>query len=63
MVSKIAVHSNKEISISFNKSSFLRLVHAMGMVSDDAKKSARISWNQHKKGKSYILDDAKDLFS
>ena len=63
MVSKIAIHSNKEISVSINKASFLRLIHAMGLISDDAKKSARISWIQHKKGKSYILKDAKELLS
>ena len=63
MVSKIALHSHKEISISFNKSSFLRFIHAMGMISDDAKKSARISWTQHKKGGSYILEDTKELLS
>jgi len=63
MVTKIAIQNNKEISISFNKSSFLRFVHAMGMISDEAKKSATISWNQYKKGKSYILKDANDLLS
>ena len=63
MVTKINLSSNKEISISFNKSSFLRFVHAMGLVSDEAKKSARISWGQYKKGNSYILKDAKDLLS
>lgn len=63
MVTKIALHKEKEISISFTKSSFLRFVHAMGMISDEAKKSATISWGQYKKGKSYILKDAKDLLS
>lgn len=63
MVTKIALDNKKEISISFNKSSFLRFVHAMGMISDEAKKSATISWSQYKKGKSHLLKDAKDLLS
>lgn len=63
MVSKISLQNDKEISISFDRASFLRLINALGMISGEAKKSANISWRQYKKGESHLLKDAQELLS
>jgi len=63
MISKMSIQNNKEINISFNRSSFLRFMNAMGMISKDAQKSANISWRQYKRGEYKILKDTKELLS
>lgn len=60
---KFSVQKNKDISLTFNKSSLFRLINAMGLISNDAQKSANLSWRQYKTGKSKILNNANDLLA
>ena len=63
MLSKMSIQNNKEITLSFNKKSFLHFMNAMGMISKEAKKSADLSWRQYKRGEYKVLKDVNDLLA
>lgn len=59
---RTSIHSeNKEIKLTLNKASFLRFVSAIGLVSKEAEKSARISLSQYRKGEYKVLRNSKNL--